>query len=41
MFGLGYSWLVALQNLGRYVSEYSEEIELYQYSLSTSNRRLL
>ena len=32
MFGLGYSWLVALQNLGRYVSEYSEEIELYQYS---------
>ena len=32
MFGLGYSWLVALQILGKYVSEYSEEIELYQYS---------
>ena len=32
MFGLGYSWLAALQNLGRYVSEYSEELELYQYS---------
>ncbi|MCZ0940900.1 MAG: hypothetical protein OXJ55_19825 [Caldilineaceae bacterium] len=28
MFGLGYSWLAALQNLGKYVSEFSRETEL-------------
>ncbi|MCY4080766.1 MAG: YhfC family glutamic-type intramembrane protease [Caldilineaceae bacterium] len=32
MFGLGYSWLAVLQNLGKYVSGFSEEIELNLYS---------
>jgi len=33
MFGLGYSWPAALQNLLQYVAHYSEEIGSNQYSL--------
>ncbi|MDE0076158.1 MAG: hypothetical protein OXO50_01490 [Caldilineaceae bacterium] len=32
LFGLGYSWLAALQSLGRYIAKRSEEIELYRYT---------